>query len=66
MAVKGGWLNKFTYCRDDKMKDLYKRFAKRIKADKDAKREERELMLDDQRFAAGINGLCRLKRQARN
>jgi hypothetical protein len=35
------------------MKDLYKTICERIKADKDAKREERELMLDDQRFAAG-------------
>ena len=32
------------------MKDLYKTICERIKADKDAKREERELMLDDQRF----------------
>ena len=35
------------------MKDLYKTICERIKSDKDAKREERELMLDDQRFAAG-------------
>ena len=35
------------------MNDLYKTICERIKTDKDAKREERELMLDDQRFAAG-------------
>ena len=36
-----------------KDQDLYKQICERIKADKDAKREERELMRDDQKFAAG-------------
>ena len=35
------------------MNDLYKTICERIKADKDAKREERDLMRDDQKFAAG-------------
>ena len=36
-----------------KDQDLYKQFCDTIKADIDAKSEERELMRDDQRFAAG-------------
>ena len=44
---------------------LYKSFivCERIKADKDAKREERELMLDDQRFAAGDQWPMQIKRK---
>ena len=45
------------------MKDLYKTICERIKADKDAKREERELMLDDQRFAAGDQWPMQIKRK---
>ena len=36
-----------------KDQDLYKQYCDNIKADIDAKSEERELMRDDQRFAAG-------------
>ena len=36
-----------------KDQDLYKQFCDTIKLDIDAKREERELMRDDQKFAAG-------------
>ena len=36
-----------------KDQDLYKQFCDTIKADIDAKHDERELMRDDQRFAAG-------------
>ena len=46
-----------------KDQDLYKQFCDRIKADKDAKREERELMLDDQRFAAGDQWPMQIKRK---
>ena len=45
------------------MNDLYKTICERIKADKDAKREERELMLDDQRFAAGDQWPMQIKRK---
>ena len=45
------------------MKDLYKTICERIKADKDAKSEERELMLDDQRFAAGDQWPMQIKRK---
>ena len=36
-----------------KDQDLYKQYCANIKADIEAKSEERELMRDDQRFAAG-------------
>jgi hypothetical protein len=46
-----------------KDQDEYKQFCDTIKADKDAKREERELMLDDQRFAAGDQWPTVIKRK---
>jgi len=45
------------------MNDLYKTICERIKADKEAKSEERELMLDDQRFAAGDQWPTVIKRK---
>ena len=37
-----------------KDQDLYTQYCDNIKADIDAKHDERELMRDDQRFAAGV------------
>ena len=49
-----------------KDQDLYKQYCANIKADIEAKTEERELMRDDQRFAAGDQwpDLIRKKREA--
>lgn len=46
-----------------KDQDLYKQYCENIKADIEAKSEERDLMLDDQKFAAGEQWPMQIKRK---